>query len=395
MMAGIAIVIVWAMSRRAAPPQVPFARVTRETVISTLSTNGKVEPIEWASARSERAGLVKKVLIELGQFVQQDTPLVELDTREASAQLASAEAQIGQAKAQIQALNQGGSTVERAQIDGDLERDRLDLQLARQQAASLERLVEKQAATKIELDNMRQRIEQLQLQIQALEQRRAALVAPTDKEIAKARLEQAQASANLAQSTLALSIIRAPISGTVYQFDLRVGAFVNAGDLIANVGKLEKVRVIVYVDEPELGRVREGMPVAITWDAKPDRQWKGDVDKLPTQVVPLGTRQVGEVGCIIRNPDRDLIPGTNINAEIQSSVVGNALAIPKVAIRRENGQTGVYVLAAGRLEWRPVKLGVSSYIKTEIVSGLAEGDSVALPSEKPIKFGLKVDPVYP
>jgi HlyD family secretion protein len=394
-MAGIAIVIVWAMSRRAAPPQVPFARVTRETVISTLSTNGKVEPIEWASARSERAGLIKKVLIERGQFVQQDAPLVELDTREASAQLASAEAQIGQAKAQIQALNQGGSTVDRAQIDGDLERDRLDLQLARQQAASLERLVERQAATKLELDNMRQRIEQLQLQIQALEQRRAALVAPTDKEIAKAKLEQAQASANLAQSTLALSIIRAPISGTVYQFDLRVGAFVNAGDLIANVGKLERVRVIVYVDEPELGRVREGMPVAITWDAKPDRQWKGDVDKLPTQVVPLGTRQVGEVGCIIRNPDRDLIPGTNINAEIQSSVVGNALAIPKVAIRRENGQTGVYILAAGRLEWRTVKLGVSSYIKTEIVSGLAEGDSVALPSEKPIKYGLKVDPVYP
>jgi HlyD family secretion protein len=395
LMAAIAIVIVWAMSRRAAPPQVPFAKVTRETVISTLSTNGKVEPIEWASARAERAGLIRRVLIERGQFVEQDAPLVELDSREASAQLASAEAQIGQAKAQIQALNSGGSSVERAQIDGDLERARLDLQSARHQAASLEHLVEKQAATKVELDNMRQHVEQLQLQIQALEQRRAALVAPTDKEIAKSRLEQAEASANLAQSTLALSTIRTPISGTVYQFDLRVGAFVNAGDLVANIGRLERVRVIVYVDEPELGRVREGMPVTITWDAKPDRQWKGVVDKLPTQVVPLGTRQVGEVSCTIRNPDRDLIPGTNINAEIQSSVVGNALAIPKVAIRRENGQTGVLVLSDGHVAWRPVKLGVSSYIKTEVVSGLGESDSVALPTEKPIKNGSKVDPVYP
>src|SRR5580704_5627944 len=88
LMAAIAIVIVWAMSRRAAPPQVPFAKVTRETVISTLSTNGKVEPIEWASARAERAGLIRRVLIERGQFVEQDAPLVELDSREASAQLA-------------------------------------------------------------------------------------------------------------------------------------------------------------------------------------------------------------------------------------------------------------------------------------------------------------------
>ena len=394
-MAAIAIVIVWAISRRAAPPQVPFAKVTRETVISTLSTNGKVEPIEWASARAERAGLIRKILIERGQFVQQDAPLVELDSREASSQLASAEAQIGQARAQIQALNQGGSTVERALIDGELERARLDLESARQQSTSLERLVAKQAAAKVELDNMRQRVDQLQLQIQALEQRRAALVAPTDKEIAKAKLEQAEASAHFAESTLALSIIHAPISGTVYQFDLRVGAFLNAGDLVANIGKLERVRVIVYVDEPELGRVRERMPVTITWDAKPDRQWKGVVDKLPTQIVPLGTRQVGEVSCVIQNPDRDLIPGTNINAEIQSSVVSNALALPKVAIRRDNGQTGVFVLAADHVAWRPVKLGVSSYNKTEVVSGLAEGDSVALPTEKPIKDGLKVDPAYP
>jgi HlyD family secretion protein len=394
-MATIAIAIVWAISRRAAPPQVPFAKVTRETVTSTLSTNGKVEPIEWAAARAERAGLIRRVLVERGQLVEQDAPLVELDSREASAQLANAEAQIGQAKAQIQALNQGGSTVERAQIDSDLERANLDLRSARQQGAALERLVAKQAATQVELDNMRQHIEQLKLQVQALEQRRAALVAPTDKEIAKAKLDQAEASANLAQSNLSLGIIHAPISGTVYQFDLRIGAFLNAGDLVANIGKLERVRVIVYVDEPELGRVREGMPVTITWDAKPERQWKGVVDKLPTQVVPLGTRQVGEVSCTIRNPDRDLLPGTNINAEIQSSVVSNALAIPKVTIRRDNGQTGVFVLDADHVVWRPVKLGVSSYIKTEVMSGLAEGDSVALPTEKPLKAGSKVDPVYP
>ena len=394
-LASIAIVIAWAISKKAAPPEVPFVKVTRETVVSTLSTNGKVEPIEWASARAERAGVIKTVLIHRGQYVDEGDALVELDTREAAAQLASAEAQIAQAKAQEQLLNQGGAAVERAQIESDLDKTRLDLQAAQKEAAALDRLLEKQAATQLEVNTAKQRVDQLKLQIESLEKRRSVLVAPTDKEIAQARLRQAESSANLARSNLALSTIRAPISGTVYQFDLRVGSFVNAGDLVANIGKLDRVRVIVYVDEPELGRVREGMPVTITWDAMPDRKWKGVVDRLPTEIVPLGTRQVGEVGCTIQNPDRDLLPGTNINAEIQSSVVPNALAIPKVALRHEGSQTGVFVRSGDRVGWRPVKLGVSSYTKTQVLSGLADGDSVALPTEKPLTDGSRVEPVYP
>ena len=91
------------------------------------------------------------------------------------------------------------------------------------------------------------------------------------------------------------SVVRAPIAGTVYQFDLKPGAYLNAGDLVASIGQLDRVRVKVFVDEPDLGRVKRGMPVGITWDAMPGRQWKGVVDKTPTQIVALGTRQVGEV----------------------------------------------------------------------------------------------------
>jgi len=55
----------------------------------------------------------------------------------------------------------------------------------------------------------------------------------------------------------------------------------------------------------------------------------------------------------------------------------------------------VLVLAGDHLEWRPVELGISSYAKVQVVSGLNEGDSVALTSDKPIKRGTKVQPVYP
>src|SRR5437763_8877093 len=128
----------------------------------------------------------------------------------------------------------------------------------------------------------------------------------------------------------------------------------------------------------------------------PGRTWKGVVEKLPTQVVPLGTRSVGEVSCVIENPNRDLLPGTNINAEIQSSVVPNALVLPKEVLRREGTQTGVYLLGPDdRILWRPVQIGISNLTKVQVTHGLSEGDSVALPTDRPIRIGSKVDPVYP
>ncbi len=391
-----AILLIWGFTRKAAPVELPFAKVTRGPVVSALSTNGKVEPIQWASARAERDGIVDKVLIQKGQSVQAGQELIALDMSAAASQLATANAAIASAHAEGQVLRQGGPQMQRTQIDNEVAAARAALQNAQKEYEALQRLVDKQAATRIELDAARQKVEQAQLQIDAAERRRGALVSPTDAPVAKAKLEEAEASAALAKRNLGQSVVQAPMAGMVYQFDLRVGSFVHPGDLVANIGKLEQVRVTLYVDEPDLGRIEKGMPVTITWTALPGRQWKGVVDKLPTEVIALGSRQVGEVSCIIDNPDRDLLPGTNVDAEIRSRVVSNALTIPKEALRREADVTGVYTFSADRrLEWRPIKIGVSSYTKAQVMDGLADGDSVLLPTDKPLKIGLKVQPVYP
>ena len=391
---GAGAITAWVVFKKTTPPEVDFAKVTRETMISTLPTNGKVEPIEWLPVRAERTGVVTTVLVSRGQQVKKGESLVELDTRVASAEVSKAQAAIKEAQTQQQVLEQGGRIAERQQTEADLARAKLDLEAAQKNYHALERLVGKQAATRQELDLARQNVDQLQLRIQALEEHKAALVTGTDKEIARARLQEAESAASIARTNLDLSVIRAPMDGTVYDFDLKQGAFVNAGDPIGKIGRLDRVRVTVYVDEPDLGKVRKGEVVNITWDALPGHQWKGEVDKLPTQIVPLGTRQVGEVGCVIENPQRDLIPNANINAEIQATVVEKALAVPKEAIRREGSETGVFVLQGDRVVWRQVKLGVASYTKSQVLSGLSDGDAVAMPTEKPLKNGMKVEPVY-
>jgi HlyD family secretion protein len=384
----------WVAIRRASPPEVEFTKATRETLVSSLNTNGKVEPIEWMPVRSERMGMITRTWVSRGQLVRKGDPLVELDTRVASADLSKAQAAIEEAQAQEQVLTQGGRIAERQQIEADLARTRLDLDAAQKSYQGLERLVAKQAATRQELDSAHQLVEQLELKIQSLEKNKAALVTGTDKDIAKARLQQAQSAATVAQTNLDLSEIRAPMDGTLYDFDLKQGSYVNPGDPIAKVGRLDRVRVTVYVDEPDLGKVRQGELVTITWDALPGHQWKGKVDKLPAQIVPLGTRQVGEVGCVIENPDRDLLANANINADIQANVLANAVAIPKEAIRRQGSDSGVLLLEGDRVVWRKVSLGISTYTKSQVLSGLKDGDAVALTSEKPIQSGSRVQAVF-
>ena len=159
------------------------------------------------------------------------------------------------------------------------------------------------------------------------------------------------------------------------------------------IGLAGRLRVRVYVDEPELGRVAEGEPVAITWDALPGKSWQGTVERMPSRIEALGSRQVGEVACVIANPRRELPLGANVNAEIRTAEAPDAMVIPKEALRRDSAGDYVLVLANGHIERRPVRTGIASVSLAQIAQGLSPGDLVALPADVPLKPGDLVTPV--
>src|ERR1019366_1820484 len=136
-----------------------------------------------------------------------------------------------------------------------------------------------------------------------------------------------------------------------------------------------------------------GQKVRITWDALPGKDWTGVVEKRPTEVISLGSRQVGEVLCTIDNPMHELVPGTNVNAFILTQVVENALTIPKAAVRRD-GAIGVFILQPdSTVKFQPIQTGASDALRVEVVKGLSDGDAVAEPSDVTLKNGMKVSPV--
>jgi HlyD family secretion protein len=318
-----------------------------------------------------------------------------LDSSDAQADLAAANARIDEARSTIESLEAGGRKRDIVDIDQSVRQRNTELRQAEQDLAIAERLAAKNAGTREDVRALKDRVELLRVQIAALEARRPVLVSSADLASAKARLREATSAAALATRRIQLSTIRSPIDGVVYQLDVRQGAYLSPGALVANIGKLDALKILVYVDEPDLGRIRTGMPVKITWDAMEGKSWDGTIDKIPTQIVPLGTRQVGEVECRISNTSGDLIPGTNVNAFIETRKLEGVLLLPKEGIRERDGSSGVYLIENRKLVWRKVELGSSNVTRTIVKSGLKAGDVVALGPESNLKEGATVDPSLP
>jgi HlyD family secretion protein len=388
------LLIWWGLSHRESAPVIHFSLVSKTTIESTVSTNGKVEPAQWAAARALSAGVVRTVDVQRGESVKEGQPLVALDMRLVQSELAGALARKQEAQAQAYTVNQGGKAAAVASLDDSLQAAHAAVDVAQRNYDSLQRLLPQQAATRFQVEEAKDTLERAKLQVASIQNQRKTLVTTLDKSAALARVNDAQAAVDEASDRLHYGVIRAPLSGTLYQFDVKQGAYLQPGDLVGLVGTIDRVKVLVYVDEPDLGRVGLGMPVSITWDALPGKKWMGSVDRLPSEVIALGTRTVGEVTTVVENPHRDLLPGVTVYATIVSSVVKDATSVPKAALRTMHGETGVYKLVGDHIAWTPVKAGASDISNVQILSGVSVSDKVADrvvdPPDAELKNGLRV-----
>lgn len=393
--AVIALLFVWwGFSRGESPVTLHFTSAHRSTIVSTVSTNGKVEPAEWAAARAETAGVVRSVLVQRGQQVSAGQDIVVLDATSAHSELDAALAKEHEARAEAATLDQGGKAQTVADLNDSIASAQAAVNVAQRNYEATQRLADKQAATKLQALEAKDALDRATLHLNALKDQKQTLVTASDRTVAEAKLRDAESAVTLARHRLSIAKIVSPMAGTLYQFDLKIGSYLQAGDLAGLVGKLDQVKVIVYVDEPDLGRVALDMPVNITWDARPGQKWLGHVNRLPTEVVALGTRTVGEVTTIVDNPNRDLLPGVSVNVSVISKVVNDAVSVPRSALHTLNGATGVYKLADKTIVWLPVVAGISDVNSVEIVSGLAAGDKVADrvvdPADAEIHAGMRI-----
>jgi HlyD family secretion protein len=381
-----------AVSLRGGPLAIRYAKVTRGTITATISTNGKVEPVHNFEAHAPAATSVKRILVKPGDHVRAGQLLVELDDSSARAEAARAEAQVKAAQADLNAVRAGGTREEVAANQADLSRAQAELEAAQRNLTAMQRLQQTGAASPAEVQDAEARVKNAQTQVNLLQTKTHSRFSSQDVQRVESQLDQAKAAYSATQDVLAKSNIRAPQAGEVYSLPVKVGAFVNPGDLTVQVADLSRVVVRAFVDEPDIGRLTVGQTVNITWDAIPGRTWVGTVTQVPTTVTVLGSRNVGEVICEVDNSDRKLLPNVNVSVNIIAAKHDNALIAPREAVHQSDGGRYVLQVLDGKLVRRDVQTSVANLTQIEITRGLQEGAVVALGAynNQALREGMKV-----
>ncbi|NYF79877.1 efflux RND transporter periplasmic adaptor subunit [Granulicella arctica] len=375
---------------------VRVAPVTHQNLLSTVSTNGKVEPIDEYQAHAPAPGVVEQIYVDVGQKIKVGELLVKMDDSDAVARMASANASLKSAEASHSDLQQGGTQDERLAMQGDLSRAQLQQQQATKDLAALQLLEQKGAASASEVASAKQRLESANSTFQGLQQRSTQRYSATDRSRSEAQILEAKASLASARSSFAGANIRSPIAGTVYSIPVSQYDFVPAGEDLLDVADLNRIQIRAYFDEPEIGKLAEGQSVKIVWDAKPLQIWHGHISLAPTTVITYNTRNVGE--CIITVDDAkgDLLPNTNVTVTVTTSQRFNVLSIPREALHTDSPTKNyVYRVVDHKLVWTPVQVGVVNLNRVEITGGLTEKDTIALnaTSNRDLSNGLEVKPV--
>jgi len=399
LLAGVTAIVLIRLSGR--PPVAKISAVTpvRENIVSSVSSNGKVEPISPFVMRAQLDTFVEKVRALEGQAVKRGQLLLELNVKDAAAQLAEARSKLLRAEDDLRAANAGGRPDEAARATGALatavaQRDRLQ-----RNHDALVRLVAQEAATKDELAANDTELTKAQADVTRLSAAKQEFDRGVKLEANRADLQVQQVQTEVAalEEKVRTGRITAPADGTLYSLPVKAGDYVKVGDLLAEMADLHKVRVRAFIDEPELGGLEPGQQVKITWDALPNRSWSGKTEVIPKQVVARGARSVGELLCNVDNENLELLPNINVNVRINSKERTNVLTVPRGAVAAEGGQRFVFVVkrngfgvGKSQLEKRQIHVGIADATNYEVTGGLQESELVALPGDVELKDGMAV-----
>lgn len=388
----LTILVIIVLSRRGHAPRVQLSGVTREDLISAITSNGKVEPVSPFTARAEFPAFVLDVKATEGQAVHRGQVILALDATDIRAQLSQARADLLAAKTDLQNGRTGGPPDEVAQLQGNIVNAQTQVANLERTEQALKQLLAKQAATQDEVAQNETALATARSNLLTLQQKKAALSqrSTVTVESAGLRATQAQDQVTALERKINSATVIAQTDGTLYSLPVRKGDFVKVGDILAEMADLRHVRVRAFVDEPDLGSLAANQTVQVMWDAMPNHVWTGKIEQVPMQVVPRGSRSVGEVICSIDNDKLELLPNTNVEVRILVHELHAVLVIPRGAVNFDNGEHFVFIVKDGVVARRTVRIGIASADKYQLISGVSAGDQVVVRTESELQDGMKV-----
>ena len=357
-----------------------LAKVERGDLAKSVVATGKVTPITKVEVKSKASGIVKKLYVEYGDTVKKGQLLAQLDKDEI-------QAQVDQSRAALQAadanLTSSEADYERAKVDAEGP----DVPLLKRQYDRAEEMAKDGVVSASALDDA-DRNYKMALNKQNVAK---AQVTVLKAKIAQSQAEEARDKANLKQleEQLSYTDIVSPIDGIVLSRDVEIGDAVSSilvlgssATLVMTLGDTSEVYVKGKVDESDIGKVYLGQPARIKVESFKDKTFNGKVTKISPMGVEKDNVTTFEVRVSINNPGGELKAEMTANAEIILEEHKNVLQIPEGAIIYDKDKKASVDIpdpkAKDGMKKVAVNIGISNGAKTELLTGLKEGDQVVL-----------------
>ncbi len=373
---------------RSRGPSVAVVRAVRAEVIQTVVASGRVLAPTSVEVASVTLGAVRAVHVDEGQRVTAGQLLIELDDRDAQAQLLRARASVGSAQARRSSLTRLTSRVAAT----DVERAESALAQARATVERYERLRTSDAVTGVELENARTAL------AQAESARSAARTTATEQSpsgaegrVLVAGVDLARADVASAEARLAQLRIVAPADGIILSRTVEPGDVAQPGVTLLVIATTGDTTIRIDPDESTLSLLREGLAAVASAEAFPDQRFEASV----SSIAPSIDAERGTVGVRLRvpSPPEYLRPDMTISVEIEAARVPDALSVAAEAVRDVGTEHPWVLLVVGdRAERREVVIGLRGEDVVQIREGLAEGDRVIPATEGGIEAGMRVRP---
>lgn len=335
-------------------PLVEVGDVTEGVIREQLSLVGSLKPKEQVEVVPKITGKVERVIVEVGDAVQQGQLIAELEGAELGQQVLRAEASLNVAQATL------------AQRQAELENARAEEARAAQLMA--EGLVSLQAQQTVQT---RARVVESQLKLAEAQIRQA------EADLAELKIRQQQTQ------------VVSPLTGWVARRYVDPGALVNPNTPVVSVLRLSSMITEVRVPEEHLGKLRAGNRAVVAIDALGGQTFEGRVARI-SPMLDAATRS-GSVAVEISNPGGLLKAEMSARIQMDMGTERQALLVPRDAVVVRGQQTGVHVLEADRVRFQQIETGLTTDRGVEVLGGLRAGTTVVTRGSQSLQDGAVVE----
>jgi HlyD family secretion protein len=369
-----------------------------------LNATGYIIAAHKIQVASKVLGRVAWIGVEKGDKVREGQTIVRLEDDEYRAQLQQTRGNLQALEARLQELENGSRPEEISRANADLAVAHADLANARQNLDRIKQLTSQGVSSKQSLDDAQARYDSQVARVVALEKSADLVrIGPRKEQIdaVRGQIVQARGSLAFAETQVANTVIKAPVTGTILERAVEKGEFVTtsfvgergAKGYVVSLADLNDLQVELDINQNDFAKLGPKQKGTVTTDAYPDRKYEGVI----YEISPEANRQKATVQVKVKvlNPDDYLRPEMNASVAFyneEKRSAGDATAakpvvfVPTSAVRNDS----VFVLFQGKAVKRTVKTGSVTSQGIRVEEGLIGGEDLIVNPPADLKDGDKV-----